>query len=158
MTMGREGEVQGDLMMTWAEVPRSPGHVFYDRLQKFLSDADFDAFVEETCKPYYAPRMGAPSLPPGLRVEKTRNKKGRPRLPQRRSDATDWFLSGRILRMLDYIMRRLVFKEGREALQNRKFPITSATCKTDTILFGQFSRHLAAANEYEAAQPLLPVS
>ena len=26
---------------------------------------DFDAFVEEVCKPYYAPRMGAPSLPPG---------------------------------------------------------------------------------------------
>ena len=61
MAMGREGEVQGDLMMTWAEMPRSPGHVFYDRLQKLLSDADFDAFVEETCKPYYAARMGAPS-------------------------------------------------------------------------------------------------
>ena len=65
MAMGREGEVQGDLMMTWAEIPRSPGHVFYDRLQKLLAEAGFDAFVEETCKPYYAPRMGAPSLPPG---------------------------------------------------------------------------------------------
>jgi transposase len=48
MAMGREGEVQGDLMMTWAEMPRSPGHVFYDRLQKLLVDAGFDAFVEET--------------------------------------------------------------------------------------------------------------
>ena len=65
MAMGREGEVQGDLMMTWAEIPRSPGHVFYDRLQQLLAEAGFDAFVEETCKPYYAPRMGAPSLPPG---------------------------------------------------------------------------------------------
>src|SRR5208283_1668710 len=65
MAMGREREVQGDLMMTWAEMPRSPGHVFYDRLQKLLAEAGFDAFVEETCKPYYAPRMGAPSLPPG---------------------------------------------------------------------------------------------
>ena len=65
MAMGREGEVQGDLMMTWAEMRRSPGHVFYDRLQKLLIDAGFDAFVEETCKPFYAPRMGAPSLPPG---------------------------------------------------------------------------------------------
>ena len=52
-------------MMTWAEIPRSPGHVFYDRLQQLLAEAGFDAFVEETCKPYYAPRMGAPSLPPG---------------------------------------------------------------------------------------------
>ena len=65
MAMGREGEVQGDLMMTWAEMPRSPGHLFYDRLQKLLVDAGFDAFVEEMCKPFYAPRMGAPSLPPG---------------------------------------------------------------------------------------------
>ena len=69
-----------------------------------------------------------------IRVEKMRNKKGRPRLPWRRSDATDWFLSGRILRMPDYIMRRLLSKEGRETFQNRKFPITNATCKTDTIL------------------------
>ena len=65
MAMGREGEVQGDLMITWSEMPRSPGHVFYDRLQKLLVEAGFDTFVEETCKPYYAARMGAPSLPPG---------------------------------------------------------------------------------------------
>jgi transposase len=65
MAMGREGEVQGNLMITWAEAPRSPGHVFYDRLQNLLGEAGFDAFVEETCKPFYAPRMGAPSLPPG---------------------------------------------------------------------------------------------
>ena len=29
----------------------SPGHVFYDRLQNFLAEAGFDAFVEETCTP-----------------------------------------------------------------------------------------------------------
>ncbi len=52
-------------MATWAEMPRSPGHAFYDRLQELLSEAGFDAFVEEVCKPHYAPRMGAPSLPPG---------------------------------------------------------------------------------------------
>ena len=52
-------------MATWAEMPRSPGHAFYDRLQELLSEAGFDAFVEEVCKPCYAPRMGAPSLPPG---------------------------------------------------------------------------------------------
>jgi transposase len=44
---------------------RSPGRAFYDKLQKLLIEAGFDAFVEEVCKPYYAPRMGAPSLPPG---------------------------------------------------------------------------------------------
>ena len=40
----------------------SPGHVLYDRLQNLLGEAGFDAFVEETCEPIYAPRMSAPSL------------------------------------------------------------------------------------------------
>jgi transposase len=52
-------------MATGAEMPRSPGHASYDRLQDLLREAGFDGFVEEECKPYYAPRMGAPSLPPG---------------------------------------------------------------------------------------------
>jgi hypothetical protein len=29
MAMGRSDAVQGDLMATWAEMPRSPGHAFY---------------------------------------------------------------------------------------------------------------------------------
>ena len=65
MAMRRETGVQGDLVVTWAEMPRSPGHAFYDRLQTLLKEAGFDTFVEDICKPYYAPRMGAPSLPPG---------------------------------------------------------------------------------------------
>ena len=52
-------------MATWAEMPRSPGHAFYDRLQELLRGAGFDALVEGACRPYYAPRMGAPWLPPG---------------------------------------------------------------------------------------------
>lgn len=65
MAMRRETGVQDDLVATWAEMPRSPGHAFYDRLQTLLKEAGFDAFVEDICKPYYAARMGAPSLPPG---------------------------------------------------------------------------------------------
>jgi transposase len=65
MAMGREGDRQGDLIVTWAEMPRSPGHVFYDRLQEVLIAGGFDRFVETTCQPYYAPHMGAPSVPPG---------------------------------------------------------------------------------------------
>jgi transposase len=63
--MGRQGERQGALMLTWSEMPRSPGHVFYDRLQQVLVDAGFDGFVEKACKAYYAQTMGAPSIPPG---------------------------------------------------------------------------------------------
>jgi transposase len=65
MAMGREGDRQGDLIVTWAEIPRSPGHVFYDRLQEVLITGGFDRFVETACQPYYAPKMGAPSVPPG---------------------------------------------------------------------------------------------
>src|SRR5512135_3398332 len=65
MGLGRQGDRQGDLVVTWKEMPRSPGHVFYDRLQAVLIDAGFDAFAETTCKPYYAAKMGAPSIPPG---------------------------------------------------------------------------------------------
>src|SRR5882757_6363711 len=39
MAMGREGDRQGDLIVTWSEMPRSPGHVFYDRLQEVLIPA-----------------------------------------------------------------------------------------------------------------------
>jgi hypothetical protein len=60
MAMGREGDRQGDLIVTWSEMPRSPGHVFYDRLQEVLIAGGFDLFVETVCKPYYAPKMGAP--------------------------------------------------------------------------------------------------
>ena len=44
---------------------KSPGHVFYDRLQSVLVEGGFDAFAEASCRPYYAARMGAPSVPPG---------------------------------------------------------------------------------------------
>ena len=67
MAMLRETGAQGDLVVTWADAPRSPGRTFYDKLQKLLIEAGFDAFVEQVCKPYYAPRMGAPSPPPGPR-------------------------------------------------------------------------------------------
>ena len=52
-------------MVSWSEMPRSPGHVFYDRLQSVLIEGGFDAFAEASCRPYYAARMGAPSVPPG---------------------------------------------------------------------------------------------
>src|SRR4051794_2047664 len=65
MAMGRESDRQSDLIVTWAEMPRSPGHVFYDRLQAVLIAGGFHGFVETACQPYYAPKMGAPSVPPG---------------------------------------------------------------------------------------------
>jgi transposase len=65
MALGRQGDRQAELLVTWAEMPRSPGHVFYDRLQAELITAGFDGFVESQCAPYYAARRGRPLLPPG---------------------------------------------------------------------------------------------
>lgn len=65
MALGRQGERQVDLMIGWAELPRSPGHAFYDRLQAILVEAGFDGFAEGRCAPYYAAKRGRPSIPPG---------------------------------------------------------------------------------------------
>jgi transposase len=65
MALGRQGERQADLMVGWAELPRSPGHAFYDRLQVVLIEAGFDRFAESQCAPCYASKRGRPSLPPG---------------------------------------------------------------------------------------------
>src|SRR3954471_23331671 len=65
MALGRQGERQADLMVGWAELPRSPGHAFHDRLQAVLVGAGFDRFAEKECAPHYARRRGRPSLPPG---------------------------------------------------------------------------------------------
>ena len=43
-------------MVGWAEMPRSPGHVFYDRLQSVLIEGGFDGFAEAACR---AARLGA---------------------------------------------------------------------------------------------------
>jgi transposase len=69
MALGRQGERQADLMVGWvvgwAELPRSPGHAFCDRLPAVLVAAGFDGFAEQRCAPYYASKRGRPSLPPG---------------------------------------------------------------------------------------------
>ena len=65
MALGRQGERQTDLMVGWAELPRSPGHAFYDRLQAILIEAGFDGFAEQQCARHYAGKRGRPSLPPG---------------------------------------------------------------------------------------------
>ena len=52
MAMGQQKDRQGDLMVSWSEMPRSPGHVFYDRLQLVLIEGGFDGFAEAVCQPW----------------------------------------------------------------------------------------------------------
>jgi transposase len=48
-----------------SDLPASPGHPFYQRLNEILDAQGFDSFVEDVCRRFYADRMGRPSLPPG---------------------------------------------------------------------------------------------
>src|SRR3954454_11667804 len=65
MAVGRQRDRQAELLVTWSELPRSPGHVFYARLQQILTAAAFDRFVENLCADHCAAARGRPSLPPG---------------------------------------------------------------------------------------------
>jgi len=65
MAMGtRDTERQEPLWVAAMSMARSPGHPFYDGLNRILDEAGFDEFVEKQCAPFYAERMGRPSLPP----------------------------------------------------------------------------------------------
>jgi transposase len=65
MAMGTRQSEQGLLWVATAELPKSPGHPFYTRLNALLDADDFDGFVEGRCARFYAPVMGRPSLAPG---------------------------------------------------------------------------------------------
>ena len=68
MAMGtrRKRRRQESLWIPVAELPSTAAHPFYQRLNAILDEAGFDAFVEETCRTFYAPTMGRPSLAPGM--------------------------------------------------------------------------------------------
>src|ERR1035441_3979596 len=65
MAMGTRQSEQASLWVATAELPKSPGHPFYTRLNALLDADDFDRFVEGKCTKFYAPVMGRPSLAPG---------------------------------------------------------------------------------------------
>ena len=65
MAMGIRESEQSLLWVAAAELPKSPGHPFYTRLNALLDAHDFDPFVEGLCRGFYAQVMGRPSLAPG---------------------------------------------------------------------------------------------
>ncbi|MGH3530200.1 MAG: hypothetical protein ACRDQ6_23330, partial [Pseudonocardiaceae bacterium] len=66
MALGRREAVQADMWVAATALPRSPGHVFYAKLNALLAEADFDGRVEALCEPYYADDVGRPGIPPGV--------------------------------------------------------------------------------------------
>ncbi len=67
MAMGRRTD-QGRTPEMWVAthtLPQSPGHPFYQALNRALEAEGFDTFVEAQCAPFYAATVGRPSLLPG---------------------------------------------------------------------------------------------
>ena len=64
----RKRNRQTSMWVATSDLPRSAGHPFYERLNRVLDDASFDAFVEAQCAPFYADDIGRPSLAPGRYV------------------------------------------------------------------------------------------
>ena len=63
--MGTRETDQPPLWIAASDLPASPAHPFYARLNAILDAHAFDRFVEEQCRRFYAPVMGRPGLPPG---------------------------------------------------------------------------------------------
>jgi len=62
----RQTERQGALWVAVTEMPTTPAHPFYRKLNEVLDSNGFDAFAEDHCRKFYAERMGRPSLPPAV--------------------------------------------------------------------------------------------
>jgi transposase len=65
MSMGTRETDQSPLWIAASDLPASPGHPFYARLNAVLDAHGFDPFVEAQCRRFYAPVMGRPGLAPG---------------------------------------------------------------------------------------------
>lgn len=66
MAMGKRRRVrQPKLWVATADLPRSAGCPFYERLNRLLAEAGFDEYAEEVCAEFYAERLGRPGLAPG---------------------------------------------------------------------------------------------
>lgn len=66
MALGRRGPKQAPLFVAGDCMASSPGHPFYDRLNRVLAEGGFDAWVEEQCATHYSEGKGRPSIPPGV--------------------------------------------------------------------------------------------
>jgi transposase len=65
MSMGTRETDQPPLWIAASDLPTSPGHPFYARLNAVLEAHWFDRFAEDQCRTFYAKVMGRPSLRPG---------------------------------------------------------------------------------------------
>jgi transposase len=66
MALGKRKREQQTGWVATTELPKSPGHPFYKKLNALLAEGGFDEWLETLCAPYYAAKMGRESIPPGV--------------------------------------------------------------------------------------------
>src|SRR6185436_15271993 len=66
MALGRRRREQQEMWVATTELPKSPGHIFYRKLNELLAEGNFDKFVETLCQQHYAQHQGRPGIPPGV--------------------------------------------------------------------------------------------
>jgi len=66
MALGKRKRQQQEAWVATCDLPQSPGHPFYEKLNGLLAEAKFDDYAEELCRPYYADGVGRPGIPPGV--------------------------------------------------------------------------------------------
>jgi transposase len=66
MALGRRRREQQEMWIATGDLPKSPGHTFYRKLNQLFAEIDFDAKVESLCSAYYSEGKGRPSIPPGV--------------------------------------------------------------------------------------------
>jgi transposase len=66
MALGKRKREEQSGWVATTDLPVSPGHPFYQKLNRLLDEAKFDERVEQLCRPYYADNRGRPGIPPGV--------------------------------------------------------------------------------------------
>jgi transposase len=66
MALGKRKVEQQEMWVATSDLPKSPGHVFYRKLNQVLAEAEFDLRVDDLCKPFYHDHIGRPGIPPGV--------------------------------------------------------------------------------------------
>ena len=67
MALGRRpAEPQTEFWIATERLAAAPAHPFYQKLNALLATAGFDLFCANSCRKFYAAKMGRPSIPPAV--------------------------------------------------------------------------------------------
>ena len=65
MALGKRKTKQQELFIASNQIPKTPAHPFYSKLNQAFDECGFDAYVEELCAPLYK-NFGRPGIAPGI--------------------------------------------------------------------------------------------